>query len=1108
MNEPLDFAQTFASTAQHIEALTYGQQPRGFRQRLAKWIGGRTVTVNHQTVQVVSPVASEAAPPRQGDIPLRWSNSYFPPGRPITPLLTTYQQALQEYEPRTFQYPPNVNATIAPRLGYGLTPFYQLKYFAENVPELGMCRRILTEELKNFIPQLVHTGDETPVDVSEECPELEWMVRYPDRKTPWPVWLSRLLYNLLVYDAPGIYNIFDRSGQIVGRRIIDGSTLFVLIDDNGEAPALPAPSIVQIYYGAPRAWMNSKQMTYLPRHLRADAPYGISPIEDCLRAVELLDKLWSYELSELTEGNTPEVLVSGPPDWPPEKLLVWESNYNSVMAGSPEQRMRMRFIPNGFTKLADRNHQWSPERYDAALERVGYVHGVPPSEMGKIPGRGLGGKGFEDAMQSQFYRMGIGPLKMYMEGSFNDVLALNGYDKQYKWELAFPQVSMDPDAEHEKALEDWQVGITTMDEARSDTNRDETESPYGKKFYFEVMSKAAGQEGAPGEAALGQKVAVGRKVRVRNGDGVSVVNRHGTVDVKPATIQVGHDGQVRVQLDKAENVHKEQLHKAVQDIPGLRHAYAEEVGVADCEHCQFMRQFGSNGDTTYFCWRYDSKVQDDWTCVSWLKAASHPDAIPLLEQPGSSIETYAHGEPVWPVDWPVDQEVDKADELHEGAMVALYLDSAAASTLHTAVEGWPLPAGMELEDAEDYHVTLAFFEDAEEVRETSVLAAMQSGAFKIGPLLNCKVSGLGVFNQPDGRRCLYASIDGPDLPVLRQILVEELDARGVAISREHGFTPHVTLAYLPEDFTAELDLTDMVLPTLEITFDGFTLTIEDDVLATLTFGEGYTRLGKSLPSWQAALLQPLSKHCGVCEGDEAFFGAPVEERLPVMFPKQGANETRIVAIRAHGVMRPALWKPSDQEDPKMRREVGGDDGTMAAREEAAYVLDQALGFHLVPVAYQSTVRGQSGAVLHYVSGRGVAKPVVAYSEDWLEKSAVLDYIMGQTDRAKHNWLTHPDEGDRPVLIDNGLSFPGKDTPRKFDSAFVAALPGHALSESTWQAVDALCDDATLWEDITDCVGTEPANLAHERACELRDKRALPAVSTAPVEVKDAVTTTD
>src|SRR5258706_5123486 len=104
--------------------------------------------------QLNGPAAN--ANPVQADLPQSWIAALMGPGWPITPFGAGSQRnASAETEPRSFQYVPNVNATLSPRIGYGLTPFSQLMYWAEFVPEVALCRRLLIEELKNFTPQIL-----------------------------------------------------------------------------------------------------------------------------------------------------------------------------------------------------------------------------------------------------------------------------------------------------------------------------------------------------------------------------------------------------------------------------------------------------------------------------------------------------------------------------------------------------------------------------------------------------------------------------------------------------------------------------------------------------------------------------------------------------------------------------------------------------------------------------------------------------------------------------------------------------------------------------------------------------------------------------------------
>jgi len=397
--------------------------------------------------------------PTQANIPDRWSNRFMGPGSPLGGMPTARGRDA-ETEPRTFQYPTNVNATIAPRAAYNLMPFTQLREYAEAVPEVAECIRIITEELKAFKPRITEEGNEV------KDPSLDWMIDKPDRFNPWPVWLSRFLYNMLVYDAGAVHTPRAADNSITALRVIDGSTLFLMVDEYGELPTPPAPAFSQVLYGVPRNYFNTHQIWYRPRHLRADAPYGRSPIEDCLPAVRVLAKMWGYQESWYTEGTTPDTMLTSPEKWTPEQILQFESDFNARMAGNTEERAgRIRFLPPGVQSLATKEATFNQAMYDAAANSVRMSFGIPRTEFGESPASGLGGSGFLDAMQDVFYRTGLSPVKAYIEGLFDYALEANGHPN-YKFELAFPKESIDPKKEEDRATDRFVRGVSTRDETR------------------------------------------------------------------------------------------------------------------------------------------------------------------------------------------------------------------------------------------------------------------------------------------------------------------------------------------------------------------------------------------------------------------------------------------------------------------------------------------------------------------------------------------------------------------------------------------------------------------------------------------------------------------
>ncbi len=104
------------------------------------------------------------------------------------------------------------------------------------------------------------------------------------------------------------------------------------------------------------------------------------------------------------------------------------------------------------------------------------------------------------------------------------------------------------------------------------------------------------------------------------------------------------------------------------------------------------------------------------------------------------------------------------------------------------------------EPAKDMHITLAFFGDGSDIsadqmraldREITTLAAARA------PLRGV-ISGYGRFSgiDSDGHQAFYASVDLPDLPRLREEVVRAGERAGLQASATHGFTPHMTLAYV------------------------------------------------------------------------------------------------------------------------------------------------------------------------------------------------------------------------------------------------------------------------------------------------------------------------
>lgn len=120
-----------------------------------------------------------------------------------------------------------------------------------------------------------------------------------------------------------------------------------------------------------------------------------------------------------------------------------------------------------------------------------------------------------------------------------------------------------------------------------------------------------------------------------------------------------------------------------------------------------------------------------------------------------------------------------------GVAVVLELPSEAAAGLPT------------LTPPKDLHVTLAFLDDAPEASDAQarLIEAVRSSGESV-PQITATLGGIGRFPAgPDGEP-VYVPVDAPDLAARRVGLVSALQGAGFEASQAHGFTPHVTLAYL------------------------------------------------------------------------------------------------------------------------------------------------------------------------------------------------------------------------------------------------------------------------------------------------------------------------
>ncbi len=158
---------------------------------------------------------------------------------------------------------------------------------------------------------------------------------------------------------------------------------------------------------------------------------------------------------------------------------------------------------------------------------------------------------------------------------------------------------------------------------------------------------------------------------------------------------------------------------------------------------------------------------------------------------------------------------------HTGVMVALHPDVVAVRAI-TASPGVTEPT-------DQLHLTLAYLGDSTEqplaTNKARLIDTVKRWALARSKSLKGTINGAGRFfhSEADNTNAVWVAPDVAGLPELRQSLVEAIEAAGFDYSQDHGFTPHITVAYVAKDAPAPSIRIDT-----PVTFDRVTLAWGDE----------------------------------------------------------------------------------------------------------------------------------------------------------------------------------------------------------------------------------------------------------------------------------------
>ena len=352
------------------------------------------------------------------------NSGLFSPGTPVPPMGG-------DTEPREFEYQAGYNLYIQPRAGekYGALPFDVLRSLAKSSKEIRLNIEHIKRQIRGLRLDFVSSAplvraQEGVYRAAVDTAELRKLFHKPDGEYDFGAWLNMVIEELLVTDAVTLYPVFSM-GKLARLRLIDGSTIRPFLAYDGTRPDAPAPAYGQILYGRMSTWYSSKQLIYRPLNTKVYSPYGESPIEWIILAINTAIRHDLQRVGAFTEGNIPGAFMTVPESWTPEQIQQYSDFINAILSGDTNRINKVLFIPGG---TGQNLYQFSQNDVDKIevdkflMQVACWAFGNDPSEFSLVPGEGLGGKGWTESAAMRQYQNMTKQIVAYLENLFNEIV--------------------------------------------------------------------------------------------------------------------------------------------------------------------------------------------------------------------------------------------------------------------------------------------------------------------------------------------------------------------------------------------------------------------------------------------------------------------------------------------------------------------------------------------------------------------------------------------------------------------------------------------------------------------------------------------------------------
>jgi hypothetical protein len=283
------------------------------------------------------------------------------------------------------------------------------------------------------VPWTIQVRNKPRAD-SKFVDEVRSFFRRPDGKLSYSQWTRKLLDDLFCIDAPTLYMDRDLGGHLRNAQVLDGATIFPLIDDVGRRPDTEMtisddgviyqkrqPAFQQIIYGLPMINLSEDELIYGMMRPRPELPmFGYSQVEQILtEATEAIRKTF-YQLEFWRSGSMPELIVTVPDNWTPRQIATFQAHFDAVLSGQLTLKSKVRFVPGGMKpfdiKNASGESLWS-QRDELLVRLACYAFSVSPTPFVKQMNRASANQAQESANEEGLY-----PLMSWWKDDIMDTI--------------------------------------------------------------------------------------------------------------------------------------------------------------------------------------------------------------------------------------------------------------------------------------------------------------------------------------------------------------------------------------------------------------------------------------------------------------------------------------------------------------------------------------------------------------------------------------------------------------------------------------------------------------------------------------------------------------